>query len=105
MRSMEARLDSDHLAWERWCSHLSNRMASQGCPNLNAQGVLAGTHERLQLEILLKRLEKQLDLPTVFVDGGNGGGAKLQQVGKQHDLALPHAVPPPPPPQQAGAIL
>ena len=31
----------------------------QSCPNLDAQGVFAGTHETLQLEILLERLEEQ----------------------------------------------
>jgi len=30
----------------------------QGCPNLDAQGVFAGTHEALQLEVLLQRLEE-----------------------------------------------
>src|ERR1039458_9496335 len=48
----------------------------QSCPNLDAQGVFGGAHEALHLEILLERLEKQLDFPAVLVDGGNGGGAK-----------------------------
>src|ERR1035437_3812852 len=77
----------------------------QGCPNLDAQGVFGGAHEALHLEILLERLEKQLDFPAVLVDGGNGGGAKRQQVGQQHDLPFIDRIPDHHAPQQAGAIL
>src|ERR1019366_6603109 len=76
-----------------------------GCPNLDAQGVFAGAHEALYLEILLERLEKQLDLPPVLVDGGNGRGTERQQVGQQHDLAFVHRIPDHHTPQEAGAIL
>ena len=51
---------------------------NQGCPNLNAQGILARAYETFHFEILLKRFKKLLDLPAVLVDGGNGGGTKRQ---------------------------
>src|ERR1035441_4820620 len=76
----------------------------QGCPNLNAQGVLAGPHEAFHFKVLLKRLEKQLDLPAVFVDGGNGRGPKRQQVAQQYDLPLVDRIPHHHAPQQAWTI-
>src|SRR5580658_6344948 len=77
----------------------------QGCPNLDAQSVFASAHEALHLEVLFERLEKQLDLPAVLVNGGDRRGAKRQQVGQQHDLPLVHGVPHHHAPQQARAIL
>src|ERR1035437_7619374 len=77
----------------------------QGCPNLDAQGVFASAHEALYFEILLERLEKQLELPPVLVDGGNGRGAERQQVGQQYDLPFVHRIPDHHAPQKAGAIL
>ena len=54
----------------------------QGCPNLNAQGVFAGTDESLQLEVLLKGLKEKLDLPAVFVDDGDRcGGFRCERPG------------------------
>ena len=38
------------------------------CPNLHVRSVLAGAHNGLYLRILLERLEKQFDLPAIFVD-------------------------------------
>ena len=58
---------------------LEQKDGDQGCPNLDAQGVFGGAHETLHFEVLLERLEEQLNLPTVFVDGGNSCGAKRQQ--------------------------
>ena len=88
----------------RQCAAISAAGGDQGCPNLDAQGVFAGAHEALHFEILLERLEKQLDLPAVLIDGGNGRGAKRDQVGQQHDLPLVHRIPDHYTPQQARAI-
>ena len=43
------------------------QQGNQGCPNLNPQGILAGTDEGLDLEMLLEGFEKYLDLPSVLV--------------------------------------
>src|SRR5580704_11201184 len=76
----------------------------QGCPNLDAQGVFAGADEGLHSEILLQRLEKQLDLPALFVDGGNRGGAEFQQVGEQDDFPLVVGIPNYDAAQRAGTV-
>jgi len=76
----------------------------QGCPNLDAERVLAGADEALHGQVLFQRLEKQLDLPTLLVDGGDGGGAEIQQVGEQHDLAFVIRIPNHNPAQRSGAV-
>jgi hypothetical protein len=50
----------------------------EGCPNLDAKGVLGGADEGLDLEVLLEHLEEELDLPALFVDGGDGGGPEAR---------------------------
>ena len=42
---------------------------NQGCPNLDAEGVLAGADEGLHGQILLESFEEQLDRPAISVDG------------------------------------
>ena len=76
----------------------------QGCPNLDAKGVFAGADEALHGQVLLQRLEKQFDLPALFVDGGDGGGAELQQIGEQHDLSLVIRIPNYHAAQRSGAV-
>jgi hypothetical protein len=61
------------------------QQGNQGCPNLNAQGVFTGTDEGFHLEVLLESFEKDLYLPAVFVDGGNGAGSEVEMVGQQDD--------------------
>jgi hypothetical protein len=39
---------------------LQQEKRRQGCPNLDAQGVVAGPHKSFHLQILLQGLEKQL---------------------------------------------
>jgi hypothetical protein len=51
----------------------------QGCPNPDAERVLAGAHEGLHDQVLLESLEKQFDLPALRVNGGDSGEAELQQ--------------------------
>ena len=43
------------------------QQGNQGCPNLNTQGILAGTDEGLDLQMLLECFEKDLDLPSVLI--------------------------------------
>ena len=63
---------------------LEDQNGNQGCPNLDLQRIGASPHEDLDLEILLQRFEEQLDLPAIFVNAGDGGGAQGQMSGQQH---------------------
>src|SRR5213594_2543604 len=47
---------------------LQDQHRDQRCPNLSLQRVGGSPDESLDLEILLERLEEQLDLPAVLVD-------------------------------------
>ena len=76
----------------------------QGCPNLDAERIFAGADETLHGKILFQRLEEQLDLPTLLVDGGDRGRAEIEQVGEQDDLSLVIRVPNDHPAQRAGTI-
>ena len=42
---------------------------------------------------MLEGFEKQFNLPALFVDRGDGGGAEIQQIGQQDDLALVFRIP------------
>jgi len=83
---------------------LEEQQGDQGCPNLDAQGIFAGPDEGLHLEVLLERLEEQLYLPAVLVNGADGRGPEGQVVGEQHDLALILHVPGNDTAQLAGAL-
>ena len=62
---------------------------NQCCPNLALHGIGAGSHKRLDFEVLLQCLKKNFHLPTVFIDGGNRGGSQVEVVGqKNRDLLL-----------------
>ena len=76
----------------------------QGCPNLNAKRIFAGADETLHGQILFERLEEQLNLPTLLVDGGDRGRAEIEEIGKQDDLSLVIGIPNDHPAQRAGAI-
>ena len=58
------------------------QQSNQDCPDLNLQGVGASADKALDAEVLLQRLEEQLDLPALAVDGGNGGGGEAVMVGE-----------------------
>src|SRR6185295_15192107 len=83
---------------------LQEQQGEQSCPNLDAQGVLAGADEALDLEVLFEGLEEELDLPAVAVDVGQGGGGKLQMVGQDLDLTLLLGVPDHDASQQVGTL-
>ena len=59
----------------------------EGCPYLDAKGVLGGADEGLDLEVLLERLQEQLDLPALLLDRGDNSGAEVEMVCEEHDLA------------------
>ena len=76
----------------------------QGCPNLDAERILAGADKSFDPKILLERFEEQLDLPAVAVNRGYCGGGEPEMVGQQDDFALIVRVPDGDSPQQAGTI-
>jgi hypothetical protein len=55
-------------------------------------GGCAGPHERLDLEVLLQRLEEQLDLPAVLVDRRDRRGAEGQVVRQEDQRLVPLGV-------------
>lgn len=63
------------------------------CPNLDVEGVFAGPDEGFDFEVLLEGLEEEFDLPPVFIDGGDGGGAEFEVVGEEYDLSLVFLIP------------
>ena len=54
---------------------LQEQQGNQGCPNLNAECILGGPNESLYLEVLFEGLKEHLNLPSVFINGGDRGGA------------------------------
>ena len=65
---------------------LEHEQGEQGCPNLDAQRVVAGADEALDLQVLFERFEEEFDLPTLFVDVGDGRSAEVEVVGEQYDF-------------------
>src|SRR5512137_2100743 len=57
---------------------------NQCCPNLNLDGIGAGSDKGLDLEVLLQMLEEDFNLPTIFVDGGYRTGSQVKVV-RQED--------------------
>jgi hypothetical protein len=60
---------------------------NEGGVDLGQHGILRVTDECLDLQVLLDESEKDLDLPTFFVDIGDGLGRQLEMVGEK-DIAL-----------------
>jgi len=51
------------------------------CPNLDQQGIGGSPHEGPDLQVLHDRLEEDLDLPAVLVDGCNRRGPEDHTTG------------------------
>jgi len=91
----ELELEQRHQAGERPAEGRAelqvreDQQGDQAGPDLGVEGGSAGPHEGLDLEVLLERLEEELDLPAVLVDGRDGRGAEFQMVGQEY-----HGVPP-----------
>lgn len=66
-------LDVPHV-WDFLLLEILEQQHGDQCySNLDAHSVGGGSHEGLDFEVLLKGLEEELDLPTLFVDCGDGG--------------------------------
>ena len=60
---------------------------NQCCPNLNPDGIGAGSDKGLDLEVLLQMLEEDFNLPTIFVDGADRTSPEVKVV-RQEDQDL-----------------
>ena len=63
-----------------------------GDPQLRLHGVLRGSIEPLDAQMLLDPLEEQLDLPAALVELANGHGRQVEVVGDEHQLLAGLAV-------------
>ena len=51
---------------------------------MSHHGVFAVAKKGFDLEVLFDPLKEQFDLPTVFVNGGDGRGSKVKVVGNKY---------------------
>jgi len=65
-----------------------NQHCNQCCPNLDLHGIGTGTHKGLDLKVLFQGFKENLNLPTLLVDGSNGGRAQFQIVGQEYEHFL-----------------
>src|ERR1022692_2402603 len=65
----------------------------------------SGPIKTLHFQILFERFEKQFDFPAVLVDGGDGGGPEVQEIGQQNDLPLVDWIPNHHAPHKVGTVL
>ena len=65
-----------------------NQHRNQCCPNLDLDGIGTGPHKGLDLKVLFQGFKEDLNLPTLFVDGRNGGRTQFQIVGQEHEHFL-----------------
>ena len=57
-----------------------------GCPNLDAEGILAGPYEGFDLQVLLQRLEEEFYLPSFLIDGRYSARPEIQMIGEKDDI-------------------
>src|SRR6185503_5723615 len=55
----------------------------QSGPDLDVKSIGRGPHEGLDSQVLLDRFEERLDLPPLFVDGGDRGRCELEVIGEE----------------------
>jgi len=61
----------------------NQQVGANSDPDLRFHGIGRGAIEGLDLQVLFDPLEKQLDLPALPVDLGNGGGGQCQVAGEK----------------------
>src|SRR4030042_1148572 len=54
----------------------------QCCPNLDLDRIGTGSHKGLDLEVGLQGFKESFNLPTLFVDGSNGGRPQVHVIGQ-----------------------
>src|SRR6266705_5379874 len=72
-REMKALFDDRH-----------EQVDGDGDPDLSLHGILGGTEEGLDAEVLLDPLEKEFDLPATLVERANRCRWKLEMVRQKH---------------------
>jgi hypothetical protein len=77
----------------------------QCCPNLSLDGVGAGSHEGLDLEVLFESLEEQLNLPAILVDGCDRRRCQVHMIGEKDQGPVLVGVVELDPPQQMRTLL
>lgn len=77
----------------------------QGCPKLDQEGVEAGADEGFDFQVLLQGLEKDLYLPAILVDGGDGRGGEFEMTCQENNLPIVVLVPDDDPPQAVRTYL
>src|SRR4030066_1523354 len=65
-----------------------NQHRNQCCPNLDLNGIGTGPHKGLDLKVLFQGFKEDLNLPTLFVDGRNGGRSQSQVIGQKDQNLL-----------------
>ncbi|MPM41413.1 hypothetical protein SDC9_88068 [bioreactor metagenome] len=65
---------------------LDHQQGNQGCPNLDAKGILALPYEGFDLQVLLQRLEEEFDFPPVPVDLTYGARREPEVIGEKNDI-------------------
>ena len=66
-------------------SAAQQQIGDQGHKDLDANGVFRPADEVVDLEVLLDRFKKQLNLPAILIDICDGAGAQLEMV-RQKDV-------------------
>ena len=61
-------------------------VGSDGCADLNPNGILRSAPELFDLKMLFEPLEEQLYLPSVLVQVGNLQGRKVERIGQEDEL-------------------
>jgi len=59
------------------------QIIGHGCPDLSHDRVFGGTQERFYFEMLLDPLEEEFNVPTGFVELGDGQSRKFEVVGEE----------------------
>jgi len=72
---------------------LQEQDRNQCCPNLDEKRVLAGSDKGLDLQVLLDRLEENLDLPEILIDCRHGCRPEGEMIGQKNNSAVVLLVP------------
>ena len=76
---MEGRLQTEPLFDDR-----HQHVDRHGDPYLRLHRILRGSVEPLDPKVLFNPLEKELNLPAFFIQGGHGERGKFEVVGQKH---------------------
>jgi len=63
---------------------VEQEQGDQGSPDLNPQGIGAGTHKSFDPQVLFEGAKEDFDLPALAIDLGHRGGAEAEVMGQQY---------------------